>query len=115
MGAPRSERVTMRRLNRSAVTVVMAALVLGACSADLSLNNVTLTPKPETLARKQEWATPNLDRPITSVDLIGADGQCSGPPPALADATPAVAGGGAGAASRRSMQGSTRAANARSC
>src|ERR1700730_18187465 len=93
MGAPRSERVTMRRLNRSAVTVVMAALVLGACSADLSLNNVTLTPKPETLARKQEWATPNLDRPITSVDLIGADGQCSGPPPASADATPAVAGG----------------------
>ena len=96
MGAPRSERVTMRRLNRiafGAVTVVLPALVLGACSADLSLNNVTLTPKPETLARKQEWATPNLDRPITSVDLIGADGQCSGPPPASADATPAVAGG----------------------
>jgi hypothetical protein len=88
--------VTMRRLDRIALcpaAFCVLALVLGACSADLSLNNVTLTPKPETLARKQEWATPNFDRPITSADLVGADGQCSGVPPASPDTTPAVAGG----------------------
>jgi hypothetical protein len=69
------------------------ALLLGACSADLSLNNVMLAPKPETLARKQEWATPNLDRPITSADLIGADGQCSAAAPASPEGAAAVAGG----------------------
>jgi hypothetical protein len=86
----------MRRLDRIALCPVaffVLAFVLGACSADLSLNNVTLTPKPDTLARKQEWATPNFDRPITSADLIGADGQCSGPPPGSADANAPVAGG----------------------
>ena len=85
----------MRRLSRIAsgrVGVFTLALVLGACSADLSLNNVTLTPKPETLARKQEWATPNFDRPIAAADLIGKDGQCSGPPPGSADATAPLGG-----------------------
>ena len=94
MGAPKSERLTMRRFRRIAfctAILCVPALLLGACSADLSLNNVTLAPKAETLARKQEWATPNLDRPITPADLIGADGHCSGPPPGSSD--PPVAGG----------------------
>jgi len=84
----------MRRLHRIALCPALffvVVSVLGGCSADLSLNNVTLTPKPETLARKPEWGTPNFDRPITSADLVGANGQCSGPPPGSSD--PPVAGG----------------------
>jgi hypothetical protein len=84
----------MRRSDRIALCpalFIVLGLVLGGCSADLSLNNVTLTPKPETLARKQEWATPNFDRPITSADLIGADGQCSGVTPGSSD--PPISGG----------------------
>lgn len=77
----------MRRSNRI-VLGVMAALapILGACSSDLSLNNLTLVPKPETLMRKPDWATFSSGRndlalrPVTNADLVNADGQCAAAP-----------------------------------
>ena len=67
----------MRRSSRIARRmVVLAALaaVVGACSSDLSLNNVTLAPKPESILRKPDWATFSGSknefelRPITPAD-----------------------------------------------
>jgi hypothetical protein len=97
-------RGAMQRSNRI-VLGVMAALVpvLGACSSDLSLNNLTLAPKPETLMRKPDWATFSAGRndsalrPVTSADLVNPDGQCAAaseqaaasPDPATAGAAPA--------------------------
>jgi hypothetical protein len=86
---------------------VMAALALtaGACSSDLSLNNLTLAPKPETLMRKPDWATFStgkndfLLRPITAADLVSADGQCAAAPgqgfadPTAPGAAPPATGG----------------------
>jgi hypothetical protein len=74
----------MQRSNRIVLAAV-AALVpaLGACSSDLSLNNLTLVPKPETLMRKPDWATFSAGksdfalRPVTNADLINPDGQCA--------------------------------------
>ena len=76
--------------------VILAALgaVVGACSSDLSLNNVTLAPKPETLMRKPDWATysggkNDFDlRPITPADLVNAEGQCAGGAPGAPDQQP---------------------------
>ena len=89
----------MQRSNRI-VLGVMAALVplLGACSSDLSLNNLTLAPKPETLMRKPDWATFSAGRndsalrPVTSADLVNPDGQCAAASEqAAASADPATA------------------------
>jgi hypothetical protein len=74
----RSNRIMLRAL---AVAVLLPAL--GACSSDLSLNNLTLVPKPDTLMRKPDWATaaPAKNdfalRALTSADFIGRDGQCA--------------------------------------
>jgi hypothetical protein len=103
------EAMAMQRLNRIALRMIaMAALAqaMGACSSDLSLNNVTLVPKPETLLRKPDWANFSGGkndfelRPVTAADLVGPEGQCgSGPQaagvadPTGAGATPPVAGG----------------------
>ncbi len=66
----------------TALALTLGALTLGACSADLSLNNLTLAPKPETMARNsdasgQAWARGTFERPISATDLVGGDGQCS--------------------------------------
>ena len=66
----------------TALALALGALTLGACSADLSLNNLTLAPKPETMARNsdasgQAWARGTFERPISATDLVGGDGQCS--------------------------------------
>src|SRR5215470_11368910 len=73
---------------RSQILRVLAMTALGsavaACSSDLSLNNVTLMPKPETLLRKPDWATFSgrkndfVLRPVTAADLVNAAGQCAG-------------------------------------
>jgi len=76
----------MRRRNRILRVLAMTALgsAMAACSSDLSLNNVTLVPKPETLLRKPDWATFSGGkndfalRPVTAADLVNAAGQCSG-------------------------------------
>ena len=78
--------LAMQRSNRMIWrALAMAALVqaLGACSSDLSLNNLTLVPKPETLMRKPDWATFSAGknditlRPLTSADFVNQDGQCA--------------------------------------
>jgi hypothetical protein len=92
--------LAMQRSNRMVLrAMAMAALVqaLGACSSDLSLNNLTLVPKPETLMRKPDWATFSAGkndfalRPMTSADFVNQDGQCAG----AASADPAGAEGAA--------------------
>jgi hypothetical protein len=78
-------RLARRRVNRiglGTAAVIALASMLGACSADLSLNNLTLAPKPEPLSRKadgsaQAWAKTNFERPVTAADLVGPEGQCS--------------------------------------
>jgi hypothetical protein len=78
----------MHRINRARVrTVALATMVLlaGGCSTNLSLDNVTLIPSPEKLARKPDWATFSGGkkdfelRPITAADLVDGEGQCAAP------------------------------------
>ncbi len=96
----------MRRMSMRLVTIAVLLPVIGACSADLSLNNVTLV-KPDALLRKPDWTTysGNKDefglRPVTSEDLVGPDGTCAAQSAAVATAgepvlppgTPTVQGG----------------------
>jgi hypothetical protein len=98
----------MQRPNRTALRIIaMVALVpvIGACSTDLSLNNVTLAPKPETLMRKPDWATFSGGkndfelRPITAADLVGPEGQCAAAASEQAATAAAPAAGGAPQAS----------------
>ena len=91
----------MQRLNQIVLRMIaMATLACAtaACSSDISLNGVTLVPKPETLLRKPDWATFSGGkndfelRPVTAADLVSREGQCSGGDgQAAADST---AGGG---------------------
>lgn len=76
----------MQRSNRIVLHVIAlgAALqALGACSSDLSLNNLTLVPKPETMMRKPDWPafSPGKNdfalHPVTAADLVNQDGQCA--------------------------------------
>src|SRR5258708_13599218 len=93
----RRYRILMR-----VVAVAALASAIGACSSDLSLSNVTLVPKPETLMRKPDWATFSGGkndfelRPITAADLVGPEGQCGGGGPghAAGFADPTTGGGG---------------------
>jgi hypothetical protein len=96
----------MQRAKRIVLhALAMGALVqaLGACSSDLSLNNLTLAPKPETLMRKPDWATFSAGkndltlRPVTAADLINRDGQCPAASEQAGTSTDSTAGGGAAA------------------
>ena len=77
----RSKRIALHM-----IAVAALAVAAGGCSSDLSLNNLTLVPKPETLMRKPDWATfsgGKADftlRPVTPADLVNADGQCAAAP-----------------------------------
>jgi hypothetical protein len=71
----------MQRLNQIVLRMIAMAVLacaMAACSSDLSLNNVTLVPKPETLLRKPDWATFSGGksdfalRPVTAADLVDA-------------------------------------------
>jgi hypothetical protein len=56
------------------LTGAMLALLLGACSADLNLNNVTF--KPENVLNPSGWTTFSV--PLKNgPDLLSAEGQCS--------------------------------------
>ena len=101
--------MAMQPSNRIVLRLIAtAALVqaVGACSSDLSLNNLTLVPKPESLMRKPDWATFSAGksdftlRPVTSADLVNPDGQCAaaaeqaaGPADPAAGASAPVLGG----------------------
>jgi len=69
-----------KALRLLALAALAPAIV--ACSTDLSLNNVTLAPKPDQLFRKPDWATFSGGkndfelRPITPADLVAPDGSC---------------------------------------
>jgi hypothetical protein len=88
--------VTVQRSNRIALRpAAIAALiaVTAACSTNLSLNDVTLTGKPDTM-RKPDWTTFSGGkndfelRPITAADLVGPEGQCApGPEQGFADSS----------------------------
>jgi hypothetical protein len=82
-------RHRISRIGSDLVFLVVLGAVLAACSADLSLNNVTLAPKPE--ARKPDWSTQtwgrsNFDRSVPIADLVSPEGQCSPPGPQIANA-----------------------------
>jgi len=61
------------RLGAVASAMVALAAILAACSRDLSVNNLTLTPTP-----------------VTTADLVSSQGQCALPP--LAPTQSAMAG-----------------------
>lgn len=91
-GVTRLARERADRIGLCAAALIALASMLGACSADLSLNNVTLAPKPEPLPRKpdgsaQTWGRASFERSVTTADLVGPDGQCSvaGPEQAAAE------------------------------
>jgi hypothetical protein len=99
-GVARLARQRANRISLCAAALLALASLLGACSADLSLNNLTLAPKPEPLPRKpdgsaQTWGRASFERSITAADLVGSEGQCSaaGPEQAAAES-----GGAAGQA-----------------
>jgi hypothetical protein len=92
----------MQRLNQiglRAIALGAFCSALAACSSDLSLNNLTLVPKPETLLRKPDWATFSGGksefalRPVTAADLVNAAGQCAGEGEQAAAGAAPVAGG----------------------
>lgn len=88
MGVMPLESQRQNRVGASAAAMVVLAAIVGACSADLSLNNLTLTPKPDGLPKNsdssaQPWGRSSSGT-VTTADLIGPQGQC--PPPPLAPA-----------------------------
>ena len=96
----------MSRMSKRLVAMAVLLPMVGACSTNISLDNVTFV-KPENLLRKPDWTTysGNKDefalRPVTAEDLVGADGLCAAQPAAVATAgepvlppgTPTVQGG----------------------
>jgi hypothetical protein len=101
------EDLAMQRLKGIPLHMTVAALALAVagCSSDLSLNNLTLVPKPETIMRKPDWAaispgkTDFSLRPVTPADLVNADGVCAAATEqaaGFADSSSAGSGPGAG-------------------
>ena len=84
--APRGVMRTRQRENRlGAVASAMVALavILAACSRDLSVNNLTLTPKPDGLPKKSDWSQAwgrSSSGTVTTADLVSSQGQCALPP-----------------------------------
>jgi hypothetical protein len=63
-----------------ATAIVVIAFLLGACSADLSLNNLTPGPKPEASPKTSGGSTQAWGRSssgtVTTADIVGPEGQC---------------------------------------
>jgi hypothetical protein len=97
------------RIAQRIAAIGLLASVIGACSADIGLNNVTFTPNPEPArTAKPDWTTFSGSksefslRPVSEADLVGPEGQCAGGPgqvavapgePVLPASTPTVQGG----------------------
>ena len=81
------------RLGAVASAMVALAAILAACSRDLSVNNLTLTPKPNGLPKNSDWSQAwgrSSSGTVTTADLVSSQGQCALPP--LAPTQSAVAG-----------------------
>src|SRR5713101_7854413 len=92
IGVARLARQRVNRISFCAAALIALAPMPGACSADLSLNNVTLAPKPEPLPRKPDgsaWGKTSFDRSVTAADLVGPEGQCAAAGSEQASAGPA--------------------------
>jgi hypothetical protein len=99
-GVARLARQRADRIGWCTAALLTLASLLGACSADLSLNNITLAPKPEPLPRKpdgsaQTWGRSSFDSTVSIADLVGPEGQCSA---AGSEQTAAESGAAAGEA-----------------
>jgi hypothetical protein len=97
------------RIARRFAAIGLLAGMIGACSADIGLNNVTFTPNPDPArTAKPDWTTFSGSktefslRPVSQADLVGPEGQCAGGPgqvaaapgePVLPATTPTVQGG----------------------
>jgi hypothetical protein len=71
------------RLGAVASAMVALAVILAACSRDLSVNNLTLTPKPDGLPKKSDWSQAwgrSSSGTVTTADLVSSRGQCPLPP-----------------------------------
>jgi hypothetical protein len=63
------------RMKLKPIVAGLLLVVLGACSADLSLNNVTF--KPETMLGQPGWTNFSGSKGALAGDLLTAEGQCS--------------------------------------
>jgi hypothetical protein len=92
MGVMRT-RQRENRLGAVASAMVALAAILAACSRDLSVNNLTLTPKPNGLPKNSDWSQAwgrSSSGTVTTADLVSSQGQCPLPP--LAPTQSAMAG-----------------------
>src|SRR5216684_4116154 len=79
----------MQRYHRIAVRFIgpmVLSLGVAACSSDSSTGS--LLPQPDSILKRPDWATFSGAkgefslRPVSSEDLVSADGQCAGAGPA---------------------------------
>src|SRR5229473_1164111 len=91
----------MRHNDRIAARLLaLVALSLGvaACSSDSTTGS--LLPQPDTILKRPDWTTFSGSkgefslRPVSSEDLVSADGQCAGTGPAAGSADSTAGGGG---------------------
>jgi hypothetical protein len=84
MGTMPLARQQANRNGGSVAAMAALAWLLGACSADLSLNNLTLSPKPEGSPKSSDWSTQAWGRSssgtVTTADIVGPEGQCPARP-----------------------------------
>ncbi|MFL6798449.1 MAG: hypothetical protein ACJ8F3_13645 [Xanthobacteraceae bacterium] len=92
------------------VAAIGLAIATSACSANLSLTDVTLAPKASPLTRP-DWASFSGGksdfelRPITAGDLVGPEGQCAGSPGEQVAGAADGSGGGASPAAAPAISG----------
>ena len=91
----------MQRYHRIAVRFIgpmVLSLGVAACSSDSSTGS--LLPQPDSILKRPDWATFSGAkgefslRPVSSEDLVSADGQCAGAGPAAGSADSTAGGGG---------------------
>jgi hypothetical protein len=91
----------MQRIDRTAMRLAALSVVgfaIGACSSDAVTSQANMPSKPELLLRRPDWISFSgaknefALRPVTSGDLVSAEGQCAfaGPEQAAGAADPAA-------------------------
>jgi hypothetical protein len=88
----------MQHNNRIAVPLLALSLGVAACSSDSSTGS--LLPQPDSILKRPDWTTFSGAkgefslRPVSSEDLVSADGQCAGAGPMAGPADSTAGGGG---------------------